>query len=78
MNAMNTPAESLSTWTRVCAVLMGALGFYVLLSGDLTWWRIALAGLLLACPLTMLRLTWMYGRNGRDLTARHKEIHDGS
>ncbi len=51
MAEIQTRPTRLAQGMRLCAVLMGALGIYVLASEGLSWWRIALGLLLLACPV---------------------------
>ena len=75
---MNLPANALASWMRTCALVMGGLGLFILLSGGLTWWKVALAVLLLACPAMAFWVGWKYGRNGEQSTGSAEEIHHGS
>ena len=49
-------------WMRVCAVLMAALAVVVVVSGDVSWWRVLLAVLLLACPAIVIWTAFRFGR----------------
>ena len=50
MSGLRTRPTWLAQGMRLCAVLMGALGVYMLAGEGVSWWRIALGLLLLACP----------------------------
>ena len=65
MPTESTPPTVLKTWMRGCAIVMGVLAVYLLLSGTFSWWRLLLAALLLACPVLTLWLGWTYARPGR-------------
>lgn len=49
-------------WMRVCAVVMAVLALIVVLSGEVSWWRVLLALLLLACPAVVIWSAWTFGR----------------
>jgi hypothetical protein len=50
-------------WMRACAVGMAGLALILLLSGQITWWRLLLALLLLACPAIVIWSALRFGRS---------------
>lgn len=55
-------SSQLKGWLRGCAAAAALLGFYVLLSGTFSWWRLLLGLLLLSCPVLIGWLGWRYAR----------------
>lgn len=49
-------------WMRICAVAMTALALVVVLSRDVSWWRVLLALLLLGCPAVVIWSALRFGR----------------
>lgn len=49
-------------WMRVCAVGMAGLAVALVASGEVSWWRLLLALLLLACPAIVIWSALRFGR----------------
>lgn len=57
-----SPAPPRTQWMRPCAVGMAGLAIILIASGTVTWWRLLLALLLLACPAIVLWSALRFGR----------------
>lgn len=71
-------APARKRWMRVCAVVMAMLAVVVVFSGDVSWWRVLLALLLLACPAVVIWSAWTFGRaeNFRPDSAEGEPRHE--
>jgi hypothetical protein len=67
MTEHRTRPTWLAQGMRLCAVLMGALGIYMLAGEGLSWWRIALGLLLLVCPFWVVWAAWRMGSQPLEL-----------